>query len=76
MDKAKNPSNRKIVNESYGALEEQNPDEDLEFWLQQDSAVKLAAVWELTMQAYLLKGVDIRAQRFPRSIGSFQPAPR
>lgn len=61
--------------ERWGKLAEMDRSFDLRFWQSQDATARLAAVWELVVTAYALKGQDANAFRLARHIESFQPIP-
>ena len=66
------PSSR-LVTERWGKLEEMDRSFDIQFWQAQEPAARLAAVWELAVTAYAIKGQDVHALRLARHIESFQP---
>jgi uncharacterized protein (DUF433 family) len=59
--------------ERWGKLEDMDRSFDIRFWQSQDASARLAAVWELVVTAYALKGQDANAFRLARHIESFQP---
>ena len=71
----RNSRSARIV-EDYGVTCSADPDQELKYWLAKDDAFKLTAVWELTLQAYFLKGVDLDESGFPRSVASFEKTQR
>ena len=56
----------------YGRLKDAPLFPDLEYWQSQDDNAKVNAAWELTEQAYLLKGINIRESRLQRTVGGLQ----
>ena len=59
--------------ERWGKSAEMDRSFDIRFWQSQDATARLAAVWELVVTAYALKGQDVKACRLARHIESFQP---
>jgi uncharacterized protein (DUF433 family) len=59
--------------ERWGKLEEMGRSFDVQYWQSQEASARLAAVWELAVTAYALKGQDVNALRLARHIESFQP---
>jgi uncharacterized protein (DUF433 family) len=59
--------------ERWGKLEDMDRSFDIQYWQSQDASARLAAVWELAVTAYAIKGQDINALRLARHIESFQP---
>jgi len=44
------------ITEWYGRLEEAERFPDLGYWLSQDDSVKFAALWQMVIEAHLIKG--------------------
>jgi len=63
---------KRTITEWYGRVEDAEPFPDLEYWQAQDDATRLNAVWELVIEAHLLKGEDLRGSRLQRSVASLQ----
>ena len=63
---------RSSVTEWYGKIEDAKPFPDIEYWQSQDDAKKFDAVREMVIEAYLIKGVDLRGSRLQRTVGGFQ----
>ncbi len=61
--------------ERKGKLEEMDRSFDLKFWQAQDDTARFAAAWELVVQAWLIKGRDVRELRLQRSVENFQRFP-
>lgn len=59
--------------ERWGKSEEMDRSFDIQYWQSQEPSARLAAVWELVVTAYALKGQDANALRLARHIESFQP---
>ncbi len=59
--------------ERWGKLEELDRSFDRQYWQAQTASARLAAVWELVVTAYALKGQDANAFRLARHLESFQP---
>ena len=59
--------------ERWGKMEEMDRSFDIQYWKDQEPSARLAAVWELVVTAYALKGQDANAFRLARHIESFQP---
>lgn len=66
-------SRRGTVMERWGKLEEMDRSFDIQYWQSQETSARLAAVWELAVTAYAIKGQDVNALRLARHIESFQP---
>jgi uncharacterized protein (DUF433 family) len=49
---------------------------DIEYWQSQEPSARMAAIWDLVVTAYALKGQDANAFRLERHIESFQPVQR
>jgi hypothetical protein len=64
-----------LIMERWGKLEDLDRSFDLEFWQAQDPNARLAAVWELVVNAHLIKGQDVRTPRLQRHIENFQRLP-
>ncbi len=58
--------------ERRGNLQDMDRAFDLEYWQRQPAAARLAAVWELVVAAYALKGEDLHALRLARHLESVQ----
>ena len=63
---------RTNVTEWYGKIEDATPFPDIEYWQSQDDAKKFDAVREMVIEAYLIKGVDLRGSRLQRTVGGLQ----
>ncbi|MFN0086988.1 MAG: DUF433 domain-containing protein [Blastocatellia bacterium] len=59
--------------ERWGRIEEMDRAFDIEYWQRQEASARLAAVWELTVTAYAVKGEDVHALRLARHLESIQP---
>ncbi|MDX2030007.1 MAG: DUF433 domain-containing protein [Blastocatellia bacterium] len=59
--------------ERWGNLKEMDRAFDIEYWRRQDASARIAAVWDLTVAAYALKGEDVHALRLARHLESLQP---
>lgn len=59
--------------ERWGKLKDLDRSFDVQYWQSQEASARLAAVWELAVTAYALKGEDVNALRLARHIESFQP---
>ena len=64
--------NRNNITEWYGRIEEAQPFPDINYWQSQDDAKKFDAVREMVIEAYLIKGVDLRGSRLQRTVGGLQ----
>jgi hypothetical protein len=62
----------KIVTEWYGKFSEAERFPDLAFWAQQSDAYKMDTAWQMTIEAHLIKGEDLRESRLQRAIGGLQ----
>ena len=58
--------------ERRGKLEDLDRSFDIEFWQAQSPQARMAATWELIVQAEKIKGRDIRQLRLDRSVESYQ----
>jgi hypothetical protein len=63
---------RSNITEWYGKIEDAKPFPDIEYWQSQDDAKKFDAVREMVIEAYLIKGVDLRGSRLQRAVGGLQ----
>jgi hypothetical protein len=66
------PLTQRTVTEWYGKIEDAERFPDLEYWQSKDDAARFAAVWELVIEAHLIKGEDLRGARLQRSVESLQ----
>jgi uncharacterized protein (DUF433 family) len=67
------PRSPRTVYERWGKLGELDRSFDVQHWQSQDVSARMAAVWDLAVSAYALKGQDIHALRLARHLESFQP---
>jgi len=66
-------SQPRLVMERWGKLgEKMDRSFDLEYWQSQEPSARMAAVWDLVVTAYEIKGQDANALRLDRHIESFQ----
>ena len=56
----------------YGRFEDDPKHPDLAYWQAQPDEKKFAAAWEMVIEAYAIKGVDISESRLQRSVASFK----
>lgn len=66
-------SHHRPVMERWGKLGDMDRSFDIQYWQAQEASARLAAVWELAVTAYAIKGQDVNALRLARHIESFQP---
>jgi uncharacterized protein (DUF433 family) len=66
-------TSHKPMMERWGKLEDLDRSFDIQYWQSQQASARLAAVWELAVTAYAIKGQDVNALRLARHIESFQP---
>ncbi len=66
------PHHRPVM-ERWGKIEDMDRSFDIQYWQSQEASARLAAVWELAVTAYAIKGQDINALRLARHIENFQP---
>jgi len=57
--------------EKTGKIEDMNRDFDLQFWQSQSDTQRFAAVWELVIQAFIIKGKDVSQLRLQRTVEHF-----
>lgn len=62
----------RLVMERFCKLEECDRSFDRKFWQAQDATARFAAAWELVVNAYDIKGRDVRELEFQRSVEHFQ----
>ncbi len=63
---------QRTMKEWYGRIEDAERFPDIEYWQSQDDSAKFAAVWEMVIEAHLMKGEDLRGARLQRSVGGLQ----
>ena len=56
----------------YGRLEDAELFPDLSYWQAQDDKAKFEAVWEMVIEAHLMKGEDLRESRLQRTVEHFE----
>ncbi len=56
----------------YGRREDADRYPDVEYWKSQTDEKKFEAAWQMVIEAYAIKGVDLRESRLQRSVASFQ----
>ena len=60
------------MTEWYGRIEDAELFPDIEYWQAQDDTTKFNAVWEMVIEAHLIKGEDLRGARLQRTVGRLQ----
>jgi len=60
----------------YGRFEDARKHPDLAYWQAQPDEKKFAAAWEMVIEAYAVKGIDIRETRLNKNIGGLRPIKR
>lgn len=63
---------KREIKEWYGRLEDAELFPDLKYWQAQDDKTKFNAVWEMVLEAHLIKGEDLRESRLQRFIEHFE----
>lgn len=63
---------QRTITEWYGRLEDAELFPDLVYWQAQDDKTKFDAVWEMVLEAHLIKGEDLRESRLQRTVGGLQ----
>ena len=56
----------------YGRREDAELYPDVAYWQAQPDAKKFEATWQMVIEAYAIKGEDIRELRLQRSVGGLQ----
>ena len=67
--------NNRTVIENYGRLSDHDRSFDIQFWQSQTPSERMAAMWELIVHAYAVKGIDVRQHRLQRTSETFQRQP-
>ena len=62
----------RIITEWYGKISEAERFPDLAFWSQQSDDSKMETAWQMTIEAHLIKGEDLRESRLQRAVGGLQ----
>jgi len=60
------------LNVWYGRIEDAEKYPDVRYWQAQSDEKKFEAAWQMVIEAYAIKGVDLRESRLQRSVASFQ----
>ncbi|KXJ98419.1 MAG: hypothetical protein UZ17_ACD001002774 [Acidobacteria bacterium OLB17] len=55
----------------YGRLKDAEKYPDIEYWRAQPHEVVFDTVWQMVVEAHLMKGEDLSESRLQRSIGGF-----
>ena len=58
--------------ERKGKISEMDRSFDIEFWQAQSDDARLAAVWDLVVDSYLIKGKDTSELRLQRTVENLQ----
>jgi len=66
--------NRSFVMMRFGKIADMDRSFDIEYWLRQDSAARIAAVIEMALFAHRIKGGDADVLRLQRTFEHFQSA--
>lgn len=56
----------------YGRLKDAEKYPDVKYWQSQPDSKKFEAAWQMVIDAYAMKGEDIRELRLQRSVGGLQ----
>ena len=63
---------QRTITEWYGKVEDAELFPDLAYWQAQDDKTKFDAVWEMVVEAHLIKGRNLRESRLQRTVGMLQ----
>ncbi len=56
----------------FGQAKDFTKSDSINYWQKQSDEARLRAVWELTVDAWKLKGKDLNELRFQRTVGLFK----
>ena len=63
---------KRKINVWYGRLKDAERYPDVPYWQEQPDQKKFEAAWQMVIDAYAIKGEDIRELRLQRTIGGLQ----